>query len=62
MVNNTSPGTSIGRYTILSGEYGTDALNKYQLTISTPIQQYPMYVGMDTSGNVRVWNPVDLVP
>ena len=59
MVNNTSPEASIGRYTILSGQYSTDPANKYQLTISTPLvsQNYPMYVGMDTSGTVRTWNP-----
>ena len=59
MVNNTSPETAIGRYTILSGQYGPDSLNKYQLTISTPYanQNYAMYVGLDTSGSVRIWNP-----
>ena len=59
MVNNTSPETAIGRYTILSGQYGPDSLNKYQLTISTSLvnQNYPMYVGLDTSGSVRIWNP-----
>ena len=59
MVNNTSPETSIGRYTILSGLYGADTEHKYQLTISTALinQNYPMYVGMDTSGTVRTWNP-----
>ena len=59
MVNNTSPEAAIGRYTILSGQYGVDASNKYQLTISTPLssQNYPMYVGLDTSSTVRIWNP-----
>ena len=61
MVNNTSPETAIGKYTILSGRYGADSVHKYQLTISTPFlsQNYPMYVGMDTSGTVRTWNPAD---
>ena len=59
IVNNTSPKAEIGRYTILSGQYGTDLLHKYQLTVSTLLsnQNYAMYVGMDTSGSVRVWNP-----
>ena len=59
MVNNTSPERDIGRYTILGGQYGADESNRYQLTISTPLvsQNYPMYVGMDTSGTVRTWNP-----
>ena len=59
IVNNTSPKLEIGRYTVLSGRYGTDFLHKYQLTISTPLQNYPMYVGFDTSGSVRTWNPAD---
>ena len=63
MVNNTSPETTIGRYTILSGQYGVGALNKYQLTISTPLlsQNYAMYVGLDTNNNIKIWNPADLV-
>lgn len=62
MVNNTSPAAPIGRYTILSGHYGADAFNKYQLGISTPLgsQNYPMYVGLDASGSVRIWNPAEV--
>ena len=62
MVNNTSPETNIGRYTILSGQYGPDLSNKYQLTISTPYanQNYAMYVGLDASGSVRTWNPAEV--
>lgn len=63
MVNNTSPKSVVGRYTILSGLYGADTEHKYQLAISTPMssQNYPMYVGKNSNGNIKTWNPADLV-
>lgn len=63
MVNNTSPKSVVGRYTILSGQYGVNSSSKYQLTISTPLsnQNYPMYVGKNSNGNIKTWNPADLV-
>lgn len=59
---NGTQSASVGRYTILSGQYGTSVSNRYQLTISTSLasQNYAMYVGLDASGSVRIWNPAEV--
>lgn len=47
---------------VLDGLYYNTADITLDSTVYTPSQTYSMYIGLDKNGNIKQWNPADLVP
>ena len=46
---------AVGGYTILSGDYDNSTIS------ITEHQSHPVFVGKNSSGTIKIWNPADLV-